>query len=311
MLSLRLGIGPTSSNRRGKSFKGILDSFGNSSGAFALRRVSTTYNGNIIRVRRSSDNSEQEFGFVDNVLDTASLLAFCGSGTGYVTKWFDQSGKDYHLSETVGSFQPRIVIDGVLATVNGKVSIKFFDVQRLRHTFDTPIPFPLTVKQSTYGVFRIYDYPGSYFGRIFCQKQNGNVDYNGYTPMQLGGFVSLPQGEPFRVVTQTIGDGSQSNFNQPTAVQTQDRAHLFSSFYSNGAPNSVVSMALDNQPLVPKNSLSTVLNVGLHVIQIGNSLAGEYERGNFFVSEVLNYMIDNSAGRTQINNDINAYYNIY
>lgn len=308
MLSFRLGIGPTISKRRSKSFKGILDSFGNASSAFSLRRVSTTYNGNIIRVRRSSDNSEQEFGFVNNVLDTASLLAFCGSGTGYVTKWFDQSGNNYHLSENVGSFQPRIVIDGVLATVNGKVSIKFFDVQRLRHVFATPLPFNKSTTQSTYGVFRIYDYPGSYFGRIFCQKQNDSVDYYGYTPMQLGGNVPLAQGEPYRVVTQTVGDGT--NFTQPTAVQTQDRAHLFSSFFSNGQTNSIISLGLDNQALSPKTAFSVAIT-GLNVIQIGNSLAGEYERGNFFVSEVLNYMIDNSAGRTQINNDINAYYNIY
>jgi hypothetical protein len=28
-----------------------------------------------------------------NDLDTASLLTFCGAGNGFVTTWYDQSGK--------------------------------------------------------------------------------------------------------------------------------------------------------------------------------------------------------------------------
>ena len=60
--------------------------------AYSLRKLRTSYSGSCIRVRRSSDNAEQDIGFVGNDLDTASLLSFVGANNGFVTTWYDQSG---------------------------------------------------------------------------------------------------------------------------------------------------------------------------------------------------------------------------
>ena len=70
----------------------LLDTYTGASAAYSLRLLRTAYTGNCIRVRRSSDNAEQDFAFVSNDLDTASLLTFCGVGNGFVTTWYDQSG---------------------------------------------------------------------------------------------------------------------------------------------------------------------------------------------------------------------------
>lgn len=67
-----------------------------------------------IRVRRSPDNAEQDIGFVNNIIDTASLLAFVGSGNGFVTTIYDQSGNNNNYTQTLDTRQGIIVINGVL-----------------------------------------------------------------------------------------------------------------------------------------------------------------------------------------------------
>lgn len=94
--------------------------------AFALRRLSTGYTGPLIRVRRSSDNAEQDIGATSTgVLDTSSLLSFTGAGNGVVTTWYDQSGNTRNATQTTPSAQPRIVNAGVL-DVDGSKPAMFF-----------------------------------------------------------------------------------------------------------------------------------------------------------------------------------------
>lgn len=101
----------------------ILDTFTGASFAYEGRKLSasSTY---AYRVRRSSDNTEQDIGFVGKDLDTASLLSFVGtSGTdnGYVVKFYDQSGNNRDLTNTSASSQPIIVQAGALVSNNGLV----------------------------------------------------------------------------------------------------------------------------------------------------------------------------------------------
>lgn len=60
--------------------------------AYGLKKVLGAYSGPILRVRRDSDNTEQDIGFVTGtgLIDTTALAAFVGSASGYVTKWYDQ-----------------------------------------------------------------------------------------------------------------------------------------------------------------------------------------------------------------------------
>lgn len=102
-----------------------LDLVGSSKVAYGLRLLRNAYSGNLIRVRRSSDNAEQDIGFVGQNLDIASLMSFVGSGSGYVTTWYDQSGNSKNLTQTTTSAQPRIVNAGVLETINGLPTVYF------------------------------------------------------------------------------------------------------------------------------------------------------------------------------------------
>jgi hypothetical protein len=58
----------------------ILDTYGGAAAAYSLRKLISTYSGPSIRVRRSSDNAEQDIAFdTAGNLDTNSLLSFVGA----------------------------------------------------------------------------------------------------------------------------------------------------------------------------------------------------------------------------------------
>ena len=56
----------------------LLDTYTGAAVAYSLRQLRTAYTGSAIRVRRSSDNAEQDINFVGGDLDTQSLLDFVG-----------------------------------------------------------------------------------------------------------------------------------------------------------------------------------------------------------------------------------------
>ncbi len=93
----------------------LLDNLSGSTGAFSLRKLSSSYNGSAIQVRRASDNTTQDIGFVNNQLDTASLNTFCSGTDGFVTIWYNQSDTSNNLIQTTSSNQPKIYdsINGV------------------------------------------------------------------------------------------------------------------------------------------------------------------------------------------------------
>jgi hypothetical protein len=106
----------------------LLDQVTNAYTAYSLRRLRAAYSGSAIRVKRSSDNAEQDIGFVGNDLDTASLLTFVGAGTGYIKTWYDQSGngKNLQAASFVAANAPYIVDSGSLVTGFGsKPAVKF------------------------------------------------------------------------------------------------------------------------------------------------------------------------------------------
>lgn len=94
--------------------------------AFGVRKIVNNYSGPLIRVRRSSDNAEQDIGFtVGGDLDTASLTTFVGAGNGFVRTWYDQSGNARHATQTTTTAQPQIVTSGSVELTNGKPTLRF------------------------------------------------------------------------------------------------------------------------------------------------------------------------------------------
>jgi len=100
------------------------------------------WTGPLMRIRRSSDNAEQDFNAVYDgtnwVLDVVAVVAFTGDqvgDNGYVTDWYDQSDEGKTATQTVLTDQPQIVLDGVVITdpANGFPALEFDGVN---HNFD-------------------------------------------------------------------------------------------------------------------------------------------------------------------------------
>jgi len=106
----------------------ILDLYPSANAAYSLRLLRSGYTGSSIRVRRSSDNTELNIGFFAGELDVTALLSFVGSGNGFVTTWYDQSGNGQNATQTTAANQPSIITAGVLETQLGKPSVKFLKV---------------------------------------------------------------------------------------------------------------------------------------------------------------------------------------
>lgn len=94
--------------------------------AYGLRRMRSDYTGPAVRVRRSSDNAEADIGFDGfGRLDTAALLAHCGSSSGFVRTWYDQSGNGRNAVQAAAASQPRIVNAGVVDTAGTAPAVVF------------------------------------------------------------------------------------------------------------------------------------------------------------------------------------------
>ena len=107
----------------------VLDEYPtNSFSAFSLQKLRSEYSGNVLRVRRSSDNAEQDIGFTDNALDTSALLTFVGSADGFVTTLYNQTAiVTQTMSQSTANSQPKIVNSGslIIDSDNGLPAIQF------------------------------------------------------------------------------------------------------------------------------------------------------------------------------------------
>jgi hypothetical protein len=95
--------------------------------SLALGEIDSFNGNNHLRVRRDSDNAEQDFVVTDGGLDTAGIAAFCTTANGFVRTAYG-IGTANNLIQATTSRQPK-VYDGAtqsIVTENGKPAL-FFD----------------------------------------------------------------------------------------------------------------------------------------------------------------------------------------
>ena len=121
----------------------ILDTYGSAAAAYSVRLLRTAYTGDIMRVRRASDNVEADVGFdggelkltspISNTSDAQSYTDFADfvdhTGTptdAFVRYFYDQSGNANDAGQSTASSQPQIYDATTgLITVNGKPAARF------------------------------------------------------------------------------------------------------------------------------------------------------------------------------------------
>jgi len=264
----------------------LIDCYSGSTMAYSLRKLSNSYAGNCIKIRRSSDNTEQDIGFVSDYVDTASMKTFVSSNSAYVVTFYDQSGNGYNATNATAANQPRIMNAGAIEYQNSKVTMYFdgsndglkassvklntyttlFSV--VKTTTAKPMFFEHSPNVNTYDGFFFY---GSDKSSWFFRRtgSHGAVGVNSW----LGSNIA---------VTSLIYNGSGGAYYKNGSIQ------------SNG---SVSGYVLSNTTVTDEFNLFS--RNGTSVFSDG------------YLSEFVLWSSDKSSDRAAIELNIKTYYSVY
>lgn len=265
-----------------------LDLYGSADLALSLRKLRTAYAGSSIRVRRSSDNAEQDIGFVGINLDTDSLISFVGAGDGFVTTFYDQSGNGYNMTQSSATSQPQIVASGIVNTQNGKPSMLFDG------TNDYLAISSQRFSQSTMSAFYVTRNLSPYpYGGIITSKKAG-FDDSSAIDWEGGGKLDSIYRDPYNVLQTAV---QNALFIGNTLFQGVGLGNL-------GAWTNNVSDGTEEIPSAALNASSVTWMGTYRTNETANS-------GKFYLAEFFNYFSNQSSNRVAINSNINSYYATY
>ena len=272
-MNLGFGLGLQYSKLNGIGFVGMLNKFPNASLGLSLDKLDKNYTGSCINVRRSSDKNQLDIGFVNGILDTASLLDFVGSGDGFVSIIYDQVGSN-NMIQNLASLQGQIVFNGSLILKGGKPCI-IRSVDNDGGYLSTYAPNDgVEVK----GMFYVGDNEGK--SGVLFGSDLGTRDF---------GFVAQSGS------TNTAVD------NNPTISLTK----------LNGSTTTIttrgeVFTATDNQFLLYRE---IEFNFENNVLGLGYNQNNPQNLGMFTFQELV--IFENTDDAVAIENNINSRYNIY
>jgi hypothetical protein len=263
-------------------FSLLLDGYPNAAVAYSLRGLKIAYTGNAIRVRRSSDNAEQDIGFIDNTnkdLDIAALTSFCSGTNGFVTTWYDQSGNGRNATQTTAANQPQIVSSGAVLTLNSKPALNWNGTN-----------YWLTTAQFSPEISQ----PATYFITAQSNTGSANALFDGFTNGKMLYYRN----------------GTNFSFNGPTALAETTAAATTQLLYTNLA-NGASSAFFNNGVSKASGNAGTNNIDGIVIGNLGSDFtaAGYQLRGNY--QELVLYPSNQTSNQTAIESNINTYYGIY
>lgn len=268
----------------------LLDLYQNAAAAYSLRKLKSTYTGDVISVRRTN-NDVANIGFSGNELDIATLLAFANGTNVFVSDWYDQSGLGNHATQITASSQPQIVSNGSLLLENGEPTI-FFDgvddvlnTSNLIHTTNNILGCSVATTTSLTGSLALFsqnDFFVSPIGRSTLLNIESNTlkgsfffnNGNSYTAISADSIIATEQ---FLMLNYSTSDDYYASLN-----------------------GSAGNLGVTNQVFTPSGRYAS----------IGGTPAGV----GFFegsIQEVVVWDNDKSSNKIGIETNINDFYNIY
>jgi hypothetical protein len=265
----------------------LLDTYPGAAAAYSLRKLNSSYTGNCIRVFNFGTGLSTDIGFVNNVLDVATLQTFIGGSSGFITIWYDQSGNGNNAVQPTTNNSPRIILSGVLQTLNGKPAIDFTG-----HWFD----FTTTIAANTNL-------------SIFMTAKGKSLTLDG--PM-LGGNTASPPTVFFGYFKSSIGSnyalgaGLNGTYNFVTTVPNYANTDYL--IYNTIVNSSSYIVYQNNNTFT-----QTVSSAGLSptVYQSIGKYANTSFTSHALFSELVIYKTDQTANRLGIVSNTNTYYSIY
>jgi hypothetical protein len=269
----------------------LLDLYPNAAAAYSLRKLRTAYTGDAIRVRRSSDNTEQDIGFTAlGVLDESALTTFCGAGNGFVTTWYDQSGSANDATQSTAANQPQIVSSGLVILTNTKPALKFND---LNDNFQITSNFNTFNTNSIFNICAPLNYTGVSVNARFYSLFDG-VNRIQYLNEGVSSRLAFRNSRWNPVATQFITQ------NPPT---TQFLSSILA--LSNSDDLYLNNIIQNKSTISGVGAAGSVSRIGIRA-DLNNStqFIGNYQ-------ELVIYETDQSTNLNAINTNINTHYAIY
>ena len=273
----------------------LLDTYTSAFTAYSVRKLRAAYSGSAIRVRRASDNAEQNIGFSGSDLDTSALATFCSGTDGFVVTWFDQSGNAKDVTQTTAANQPQIVSSGTVLTRNSKPVVRFDGSNDYLGTTDTGLP----TGAASYAIATYCDEASLSSGNYRTVFSYGNAS--------IGSSVIPLFGDDFNLGNDAIGL-TQYGDAYGIANQLQQYELLFFN-----KPNTTGTWAMwfGASSATKSMTTNTSLQNGTNSFTIGSFSQpigiSSYMKGD--ISELIMWG-DKSADRSGISTDINTYYGL-
>jgi surface protein len=255
----------------------LLDTYSGAAAAYSLRLLRSDYIGDAIRVRRASDNTEQDIGFVNNELDTASLTTFCSGTDGFVKTWYDQSGNGHNFAQTTASLQPQIVSGGT-----------YLQAINMDNTDDYMVAVSNYTAQIQQSIFTVFQRGGTSSGQFPLLASN-NLNDCGIFSVQASLFYNPNRRQ-----------GSVANINYPSSIA------LYSFFKTNDGNATDVLFAFVNS-VSSGNKSGTLTGNAITLNYLNRSVTPDDKK----IKEIIIYTSDESTNRTNIETNINDFYSIY
>ena len=254
----------------------LLDQFPGAAAAYSLRNLVGTSNPAVVRVRRSSDNAEQDFTATE--VSNGTLAAWVGAGNdGFVRTWYDQSGSNKNAHQTTTSDQPMLVQNGAVLTKNGEPNINFTGSQRF---------LDVSISYADYAFFAVYEPITLSTINFNIFLSSGGSDGAGIRPsLKLYDGIGIFNAN---AANDTVALGERLLF---TSIATTSSG---GNLYKNGS-------ILSTQVGTPASRSLIVIG------DRGTPLSGD----SHSISELIFYTADQSTNRAAIEANINAHYNIF
>lgn len=247
-----------------------LDSYPFEAG-YSLRNLYRNYSGNVILVRRGSDNAEQAF-TSSHVLD-GTLVTWLNGSDGFVKTWYDQSGNARHATQATFASQPYIAVTGALIYYNSAPTVFLPSRNGLATTYDPG---------STYSFFLCGAQTKTGAPRMIASSSNYLMTFNRATNSFLSGTSHVADTTVVPAASYAIG----------TLIKTPSSGR--------GYINEV-----------DRTSTATGNNNTWPAFSIGSGSAFPGETPNAYFLDVLVYASDQTSNRLAIVNAINSYYAIF
>jgi hypothetical protein len=269
-----------------KGFKqidiGLLDTYPNALAAYSLRLLRSGYSGNCIRARRSSDNNEQNIGFLNNIVNISDVQNFANGGqNAFVHTLYDQSGSARDLVQSNASNQIQILNNSNPYTFNSKYSFNgvansFYQLNQLisgNFTFAAVVEIPNgtqylfdggnTSEINRYGV--ILDKGNGQF--IYISSDNSGSGAS-------GSLYPIPQSIGAQIIICGVKNGANSEI------------------FINGVSIGTTTLTTDDASIL--------------------TLFSRVSNGANFTAKFQEFVVWNSLiNLTDLSNELNNFYNVY